>query len=1086
MKKFTSMLVLAFVMSAMYVTAQTRQITGTVLSAEDNSPIIGATVIIAGTSNGDITNENGNYTIKNANGAVTISVQFLGYKEATARVPANATKHDFLLSQDAINIDEVVVTGLGLTRAKKALGYSVQQVEGEELTKVRTGNVVSSLSGRVAGVQITSSSGQLGGGAKINVRGNTSLYGNNQPLFVVDGVPISNQDFSTGSGAGSGYNQGNLASDISPDDIESMSVLKGASATAIYGSRGANGVVLITTKKGKQGKKTFGVSVNSSVTMDKAGIMPEYQKLYGGGAKGALSTITVDGKQYNYPNLSVDESWGAKYDPNVKHLTWNSFDRWDEANYLVEKPWTYPENDYKSYYKTGVSYNNNVQIAGSGESYSYRLSYSNLNQTGITDNSELKRNTISFSGTAKMNKYLDSWVTANYVNTKAVGRQQVGYGDKNPSKTMFQWAQTQLDYNELRAYKNPDGSQRSWNRTAWNNATPQFADNPYWTLNENYESDNRDRFFGNAGINVNIIDGLKLTGRIGVDSWMYSVEERMAEGSAFLSNYTLTNRTSVETNMDLFLTYNKRFADNKIGFSIMGGATSNDRKYGYTGGTTVGGLVVPGIYNLPNSKNKATSYDKKTWQRINALYANATIDWNQIVYLDLTARNDWSSTLPEAHRSYFYPSANLSVIINQIGAMKDLAWLDFAKVRGGYAQVGNDTSPYSLQNYFTIENPFGQDPMFSLGNTLQNPNLRPEKTKSWEVGLEAQFLNRRLGFDIAYYQKNTIDQIIPASVSGATGYLYQYINAGELNNSGLEITINATPIASKSGFRWDMQLNVATLRNKVVSIAPGIDYLQLGSNGFSVYSGAVVGESYPVIYGKNYVYGENGEKLMGTNGKYIKTATDQALGKVTPDFTAGFSNTFTWKGIDVNILFDMQMGGHMYYMSNKYGMYSGIMAETAQQTNVPGKSGDIREDGYIIRDGVYGKNVYNKELNEYVPQYINSDGSNAESGVQNSTALTGQAYSQHFNGGPDAMNVFKSDFIKLREVRIGYTFPARLTGPIKDIRVSAFGRNLATFMVDQKNFDPEYLQMAGSNAQGLEGGYIPTTRSFGFSLGFNF
>ncbi|MEG1648820.1 MAG: TonB-dependent receptor, partial [Rikenellaceae bacterium] len=599
---------------------------------------------------------------------------------------------------------------------------------------------------------------------------------------------------------------------------------------------------------------------------------------------------------------------------------------------------------------------------------------SNLNQTGTTDNSHLKRNSISFSGTAKMNKYLDSWVTANYVNTKAKGRQEVGYGDKNPSKTMFQWVHTELDYDQLRAYKNPNGTQRTWNRTSWNNATPAFADNPYWTLNENYENDNRDRFYGNAGININVIDGLKITGRIGVDAWMYKIEERMAEGSALLSSYNLVNRTSVETNMDLFATYNKRFANDKFGLSAMLGATSNDRKYAYSGGETVGGLSVPGIYNLTNSMNKATSYDKKTWQRINAIYANLTLDYNQLIYLDLTARNDWSSTLPTANRSYFYPSVNLSLMLNQIGGLKDLKWLDFAKIRGGYAQVGNDTNPYYLQDYYTIESPFGSNPMYSISSTLNNPDLRSEKTKSWEIGLEAQFLNRRLGFDIAYYQKKTIDQIIPASVSSVTGYSSRYINAGELQNSGVELTINATPIASKSGFRWDMQLNIATLKNEVKSIAPGIEYLQLGSNGFSVYSGAVVGESYPVIYGKNYLYGENGEKLVGTNGRYLKTKSNEAIGKVTPDFTAGFSNTFTWKGFDVNILFDMQMGGHMYYLSNKYGMYSGIMAETAMRTNVPNKTGDIREDGYIIEDAVYGKNVYDPKLNKYVPTYVDKDG----------------------------------------------------------------------------------------------------------------
>ena len=1082
MKRFFYLL-MCLLLSSGLVFAQTR-VTGTVISADDGDPVIGASIVVKGaTGTGTISDVNGAFTLNVPSNATTLIVSYIGMVTQEVAVRSNVR---IVLASDSQQLDEVVVTALGITREKKALGYAVQQVEGQELTKIRTGNFINSLSGRVAGVQITSSSGQLGGGARINIRGNTSLYGNNQPLFVVDGIPLSNEDYSTGSGTGSGYNQGTLASDVSPDDVESMSVLKGASATALYGSRGANGVVVITTKKGAltAAKKSFGVSVNSSITFDQVGILPKYQKLYGGGS-GPLQKITVNGQTYNYPDLSVDESWGPKYDPNVLALSWNSFDEWDTANYLVARPWVYPKNDYTTFFKTGVAYNNNIQVTSSSANHSYRLSYSNLSQTGVIENSKLDRNNISFNGTAKMNDRLESFFTANYVNTNAVGRPQVGYGQNNTTKVMFQWTQTQLDYKELRAYKNPDGTQRSWNRRSYSNGFPMYSDNPYWSQYENYESDNRDRFFGSASLVLTLADGLKLTGRAGMDAWMYKVETRTAVNSYSTSSYEIVNRVSIDRNMDLFLNYSKRFVDNQLGLSAMVGASSSDQKYSYTGGVTVNGLIVPDVYNLNNSVAKATAYDYKRWKRINSVYGNVTLDWNMLVYLDITARNDWSSTLPVANNSYFYPSFNLSFVLSELEGMKNLTWMNFAKIRAGYAQVGNDTDPYRLQNFFSFETPFGSNNRFSISTTLQNPNLRPEMTKSWEIGLETRLFNDRLGFDIAYFDKSSIDQIIPASVSSVTGYGSRYINTGNISNKGIEITINATPVKTRSGFRWDTQFNLATLRSKVVSIADDIKWLSLASNGFSVYTGAYVGETYPVIYGKNFVFGPNGERLVGTNGRYLRTTDNEPLGKVTPDFTAGFSNTFSYKGVDLTVLFDMQMGGHMYYLTHKYGMSSGILEESARQTNVPGKTGDVREDGWIF-DGVLGRTVFDATTGKYRGVYIDKDGKETSTPVKNDIIPTVDYGYLFGSAGADAMNVFKSDYIKLRELRLGYTIPNKLTGAIKDIRISAFGRNLATFMRDQQHFDPEYLQMAGSNAQGLEGGYVPTTRSYGFSLGFNF
>ncbi len=1090
MRNFTSMLVLTLLLSVNQAFAQTRDIVGAVVDAATDSPVIGATVILEGTSKGDVTDANGEFRISGVSDVATLEVTFLGYKTEMVDVAATQTHVIVKLYEDALSIDELVVTGLGVTREKKALGYAVQEVGSEEITKARTSNVVNSLSGRVAGVQITSSSGQIGGGAKINIRGNSSLTGNNQPLFVVDGVPISSTDYSEGAAGSGGYDLGGGAGDINPDDIESISVLKGAGATAIYGSRGANGVVLITTKKAKESNtKTFGVSVNSQVTIDTPGIMPVYQKLYGGGSSSdpdkSFSNITINGKSYRVTSF-VDESWGPAYDPNLKVLGWNSFDAWDTANYLVEKPWVYPENDYTTFYQNGVGTTNNIQISGANQGYTYRLSYTNLSQTGIIPGSKLLRHTVSFNGTADINKNIDTWVAVNYVENKGQGRPETGYADRNVSQKMWQWTQTQLDYKELQSYINPDGTQRPWNRTSWDNGAPMYNDNPYWSLYENYQNDRRDRVYGNAGVNLKFFDDkLKITGRAGMDMFRFRIEERMAVGSVAESHYRLIDRFSIETNFDLFGTYNDRYANEKVGLTVMIGTSSNDRKYNLSGGVTNGGLVVPGIYNLSNSVNLAKTYDSKDHKRINSVYGNATIDYNQLIYLDVTARNDWSSTLPAGNRSYFYPSFNLSVILSQLPGLRDLTWLDFAKIRGGWSQVGNDSDPYTLARYYYALGNLSGDPLFSNNQTLaglselNNAHLKPERTNSWEVGLEATFLNRRLSFDVAYFDKEAFDQIVPMSVSAATGYRTIYMNSGRMSNKGVELTINATPIETKSGFRWDLSFNMATLKNRVNSLTEGVDYLSFSTNGFNIESGAYVGTSYPIIYGTDYQTDEYGNRLISTTGQYEKTEITN-IGNATPNFTAGLSSTFTFKGFDLSILFDMQLGGHMYYISNAFGVYSGILEESAQQTFVNGKWGNIREHG-IVLDGVYGYKGSDGKIH-----YTDANGNPSDTPVKNTTALDARTYAMDYFYGVDAQSVFKTDYIKLREIRLGYTFPRKLTGPIKDIRLSFFGRNLATFMRDSQHFDPEYTQAAGSNIQGLEGGYIPSTRTYGVGLSFNF
>jgi len=1075
-------LTLILLLSGVCSWAQVR-VTGKVIDV-NGQPMGFVTVIVKGTTSlATNSADNGTFTLNNVPNNAVLIASSIGYK--TQEVALNGRAYiEIVMEENAISIDEVVVTALGISRSKKALGYAVQDVKGDELQKVRTQNVVSALSGRVAGVQVAAASGQMGGGAKINVRGNTSLTGNNQPLFVVDGIPISNADFSYGATGGGGYDMGNLAGDLNPDDIESMSVLKGASATALYGSRAANGVVMVTTKKAKAAQKTFGVSVNSSVTLEEAAYMPELQKLYGGGFQysgaGTLDgflTASINGKTYRLVDYSTDESWGPKYDPNIKVLKWNAFDSWDTANYLNETPWVYPKNDYKTYFQTGVNLTNNVQISKATEESTFRMSFTNSEITGITPNSKLSRNTISINGTSKMNKYLDIWATANYINNKATGRPETGYGDRNPIQKMWQWSQTQLDYKDLKDYLNPDGTQRTWNRSSWDDATPLYTDNPYWSAYKNFQNDKRNRIYGNTGMNITLNSWIKFTGRVGLDYFNLTMEERYAVGSQATSEYYLDNREALEITTEAFVNLNKRFFNDKFGVSGLIGAASSDRKSWRTGGITVGGLVNPNVYNLSNSQTKATVYDTKTSKRINSVFANATMDFYQFLFIDLTARNDWSSTLPQANRSYFYPSINVSALLTSLDFMKSYKWVNYAKLRGGWAKVGNDTDPYNLESYYAASTggAFGSNPRYNAPTTMANPNLKPESTRSWELGLEARFLNNRLGFDLSYYEKHTYDQIVPAMVSGATGYASMYINSGHMSNKGIELTLNGSPVMTKN-FTWDVQLNVATLDNKVETIAEGLSYLNLQNGPFRVKSGAFVGASYPVIYGTGYVYDDQGNKLINPSTGYYAASPIKPIGNATPSFTAGLTNTFNYKGFDMSILIDMQRGGNMYYTSYMWGMYSGIFEESALQNGI-----DIRENGLSL-ESYYGK--WDAVNNKFV--YTDASGNVSATPVANTKVLDAETYGAYHYDRNDEKNVFSTDFIKLREIRLGYTIPAKYTGPIKQLRISAYGRNLAIWGRATKHFDPEYLQMAGSNAQGIEGGYVPSTRSYGFSLSFNF
>ncbi len=1077
-----ALLTILMCMASVYGWAQ-RTVTGRV-TAPDDAALPGVNVVVKGTSIGTSTDVDGNYTLEVPGENKVLVFTFIGFETQEIEV-GNNTRIDVQLAEDARQLSEVVVTGLNIPREKASLGYSVSELGGEDLSQVNQSNVVNSLSGRVAGVQITGASGNMGGSSRITIRGVNSITGNNSPLFVVDGVVLNNSDYNstnTARGAG-GYDYGNLAQDINPDDIASVSVLKGPNAAALYGSRGANGVILITTKKSSLNKKGLGVKISSGLSFDKVFILPKYQNLYGGGSTvpdgnggvNGFAQQSINGKVYSIVDYSVDESWGPRYD-GQKVLHWNAFDPWATENYLVEREWKAPSNDVRDFFNTGVTANNNIELTGGNETSKFRLSYTRMDMKGYMPNSTLDRNTISFNGSSKLG-IVEAFTNFNYVKNEATGRPSTGYDDNNVMQKFNQWGQRQLDMEQLKSYKNPDGSQRTWNRRAWDDPTPNYSDNPYWTRYENFQNDTRNRVFGNVGAHVKITEWLSARGTVNADYYTQREMERVAIGSQALSSFSESLREFLETNAELLFLINKDFGEN---FDLVGtlGGNRMDQTYHANIGQTLGGLVIPGFYNLSNNVSGVGITDFERRKRINSVYGSLNIGYKNTVFLELMGRNDWSSALTSpaggGDNSYFYPAANLSFVFSNLNAFNSVAWLSEGKIRAGWAQVGNDTDAYNnnlIYNADLVNNQypytFGGLPLYSVANIKNNPDLTSETITSFELGTQLSFLDRRIGVDFSYFKKKSSDLILPLQVSGATGVTRVFVNSGEMTNKGFEVLLTGTPVRQENGLVWEIAVNFSKIDNKVDHLYQDLDAFTLTNAPFRASLAAIVGESYGSIRSTDFMYDKDGNKVINTNGRY-RTSAVKTIGNVLPDWTGGVTNTFRFKGIDFSFLIDVRQGGQFFSTTHMWGSYSGILEKTA--------ANGIREngivlDGYVVKLGQDGQPLYNE------------DGTVQTTGP-NETRISGQLWAQDMYQGPAKQNIFDASYVKLREVRLGYTFPAQLTGPLKNLRVSAFGRNLAIWGSSATDFvDPENTTSSG-NIQGIEGGALPSLRSYGFNVTF--
>lgn len=1080
--KFSGILTLLLALVVQITFAQEQKlITGTVTD-DSGMPLPGVNVIVKGTTRGQQTDFDGNYSIEASTGEVLV-FSFLGMKTAEYTV-ANNDNIDVVLQQDAAQLEEVVVTALGISREKRSIGYATQEVAGDDVSTVKTDNVINNLSGKVSGVQIKANN-NFGGSANFLIRGVSSLTGNNQPLFVIDGIPISNNINNTAAqrGGSTGYDYGNAASDINPEDIASINVLKGAAASAIYGSRGANGVVIITTKQGKKGDAR--VTVSSSVTVgeiDKETFL-EYQDEYGAGygpyygSTGYFEDIDMNGD--GTADLVVptydDASYGAPLDGSVVYQ-WDAFVP-EHANYLTPRPYVAGATTPADFFETSMQFVNSVAVAGGNDRMDYRLGYTNYDQEGMLPNQHLNKNSFNLNGNLKINDKLRAGSSANFIVQRTTGRNSTGYSD-NLMSQFRQWWQVNVDMESQREIFEQTGKNISWNHEGALGGSylqPHYWDNPYWTRYKNYQTDNRNRFYGNLFATYSATDWLDITAKAAVDTYKELREERRAVGSVGApfgvlrdtesSGYDRKDIDFTEYNYDLMLNVDHDFGDDGE-FSVAGVAGMNVRrtKNSFYHQATAGGLIVPGLYSLSNSVNSNPKpVENLREKQVNGFYAQASLGYNNTIFLDLTDRYDISSALPADNNEYNYYAVSSSLIFSNLFESDVLS---FGKLRAGYAEVGNDLPANNVFDTYDINEGFGGAGMFSFPGTKQNSELVPERTKEIEVGLEARLFNNRIGLDVTWYKKNTEDQLMPVSLSTSTGFGFRWVNAGELQNKGVETRLHLVPVTNDD-FNWTIDVNWAKNDNLVVDLYGDQTNLVLNRYQGGVSLNATVGQPYNTLRGTGFEY-LNGQRVVNSSG-YYKAVADQVIGDANPDWTGGVSNKISYKDLTLSFLIDVQQGGDVYSLDLHYG----------QGTGLPYYTAGLNELGNPVRDAVAdGGGV----LNEGV----------TEDGQPNTTRARADFYGGAFYWGnssrnPAALTVYDASYVKLRELAFTYKLPVkRWFGDMMNSgNISLIGRNLWIIDKNVPFADPESGLGAG-NAQGYLSGSYPTLRTVGLSVNFEF
>lgn len=1026
--------------------APTGILEGRVIDAETGQTLPGVNVQVVGTDFGAATGADGRYRIAGVEeGVYTMRASFVGYGDETQQGvevhSETVTEIDFVLQREATGLDEVVVTALGLERETRSLGYSMQKVEGEDLARVRETNVVNSLAGEIAGVRITNSSGGVGASSRITIRGENTI-GNNQPLFVIDGIPIDNSNLKSGTGnfetdAGGSdmaVDFGNAVADVNPDDIESINVLKGPSAAALYGSRAANGVVLIETKSGRS-RNGIGVTFNSSYTAQSILELPTYQNEYGQGARDQFEFIDGDNG-----DGGDDISFGPPLDEGLAFVQFNS-----EGE---PAPWVSHPDNVRNFFRTGQTAINNIALTGGSESIRYRASYTNLQQSGIVPNTDLGRHTLALKTSVNLTEALSGQVAANYVRTDSDNRMGGGYDDQNVMK-QFTWFGRQVDVEALRQYA--EGNEANWNT--------KYNENPWFTVRYNTNGLERDRLFGKASLSYAFTDWLNLKAQAGLDRYTETRDIRRAENGYEFPNgaYTRENFDINELNTDFLLTFDRPLTED---FSLELSAGGNRMRRSHERDLArARALAVPNVFNMSNARGTPVTQNRLEDKQINSLYALGELSFRDQLYLSATGRNDWSSTLPADNNSYFYPSVSVSAIVTDLLGVESTSPLSFAKVRGSWSQVGSDTDPYQLRlSYDNSVANWGSATTVSVPSTLPNAHLEPEITTSYEVGTDLELLQGRLGIGLTYYDSRTENQILRSAIATETGFSTQVFNAGEIANAGVEVTLHATPFDRQNGFGWEVSANYSRNRNEVVELADNVDQLLLpGSGLLRLDVVAREGEPYGTFVGREMRRTPDGEVIYGADGLPELTDEARVQGNYQPDWRGALANTFSYKNLRLDVLIDGQIGGDIYSGTNVIGRRAGTLASTLEG----------REEG-LVGDGVVE----------------NPDGSYSP----NTTRVSAQDWYLNYYGYHNTeVSVFDASYIKLRELTLSYTLPRSFTGRLsaRSVTLSAIGRNLAILHKNVPNIDPE-TSMASDIVQGIEFGQIPSTRTYGLKIGLSF
>jgi TonB-linked SusC/RagA family outer membrane protein len=1055
-KIFKSIAFIFLLFIAQKLSAQNATVTGTVKSA-DGETLPGVSILIKETKQTTISDGKGAFSI-NAPDKGTLVFSYIGFKSQEIQINKGAGPISVTLQASDNALDEVVVTALGISRQKKSLGYAVQELKGQDLAEAKESNLVNALAGKIAGVRVTNSQGSMGS-SRVVIRGETSIAGNNQPLFVVDGIPVDNSQLNS-AGA---RDYANTISDINPEDIESMSVLKGPNAAALYGSRAAAGVILIKTKTGKS-KKGLGIAINSNAVLETLLTLPVYQNAFGQGSEGQFSYVDGAGKGIND---GVDESWGPKLDGRLIPQFFSKG---------VAVPFVAHPDNVRDFFQTGYSLNNGVSIADAGEKYDFRLSYNNLKQVGIVPNSGQGKNSFVLNTTVKVTPKLSLTANANY--SKLNSDNLPGTGGSRSTSTMLQftWFGRQVDINQLKDYLDENGKTFNWNNS--------YYSNPYWVAYENTVSQNRSRIIGSLALNYKIIDGLDFNFRSGTDYYNDRRKVRIAYGTngTPFGSYTESAFTVNENNTDATLNFNKQLNDD-FSLELLGGGNIR-RQYIEQNDQSAPKLAIAGLYTLKNSRDPLVSSNNLSRLKSYSVYASGQLGFRNYLFANITARNDWSSTLPAQNRSYFYPSFNGSFVATEAFDIKSEA-LNYLKIRGGWSKVGKDADPYRLINTYVFSAPFNANPQLTTSNIDLNPNLKPETTTSTELGVEAVFFNKRLRFDLSAYNTNSYNQILAADVSQSTGFSSKLLNAGKINNKGIEAQLGITPI--KKAFTWDIDVNFAANRSRVIELDAEkllTNYI-VATNSAQVI--ATVGQPYGSLFGSAFLRDGNGNIIVNATGAPTTNPTKQVLGKYTPDWIGGVYNTFTYKGISLGVLVDASIGGSIYNGTYATGTYTGVLAST-----LPGRAAEYGGISYYYPSNKKENGTVRLDNGATAPAGVTVyddgivfDGVTAD-GKRNEKVLPAQQYYKSFRNIDEA-NIFDASYVKLREVKVSYNLPAKWIRPLnlQGVSVSLVGRNLWIIHRNTVDIDPEVAFNTG-NGQGLESLSNPSTRSYGINLNVKF